>query len=247
MSTSPGSISSSSPSPSASASPGKRDETIAVFDLDGTITTRDTTAAYLLGYLRQHPRRLTNGLPVAIGALGFAGGFADRAELKRAAIRAVLGGVRDDEIADWTDRFVAWCLPALVRPKARTQIAAHADAGHHLILATASLDLHVRPIARALGFSNVICTKVAWTRDGRISGDLDGDNMRGDKKLAEVQRAVARLESAPRSATVIAYSDHHADLPLLHWADKAVAVNPTRRLAATAGIEGIAIEDWGRP
>jgi phosphoserine phosphatase len=46
---------------------------------------------------------------------------------------------------------------------------------------------------------------------------------------------------------VIAYSDHHADLPLLHWADKAVAVNPTRRLAATAGIEGIAIEDWWRP
>jgi phosphoserine phosphatase len=71
--------------------------------------------------------------------------------------------------------------------------------------------------------------------------------MRGDKKLAAVQRAVARVESAPRSATVIAYSDHHADLPLLHWADQAVAVNPTRRLAATAGIEGIAIEDWGRP
>jgi phosphatidylglycerophosphatase C len=247
MSTSPGSISSSSPSPSASASPGKRDETIAVFDLDGTITTRDTTAAYLLGYLREHPRRLANGLPVAIGTLGFAGGFADRAELKRAAIGAVLGGVRDDEIAAWTDRFVAWCLRALVRPMARRQIAAHADAGHHLILATASLDLHVRPIARALGFSNVICTKVGWTRDGRISGDLDGDNMRGDKKLAAVQRAVARVESAPRSATVIAYSDHHADLPLLRWADQAVAVNPTRRLAAAAGIEGIAIEDWGRP
>jgi HAD superfamily hydrolase (TIGR01490 family) len=247
MSTSPGSISSSSPSQSASAGSEDRDETIAVFDLDGTITTRDTTAAYLLGYLRQHPRRLANGLPVAIGALGFAGGFADRAELKRAAIRAVLGGVRDDEIAAWTDRFVAWCLGALVRPTARRQIAAHADAGHHLILATASLDLHVRPIARALGFSDVICTKVAWTRDGRISGDLDGDNMRGDKKLAAVQRAVAAVESAPRSAVVIAYSDHHADLPLLRWADQAVAVNPTRRLAAAAGIEGIAIEDWGRP
>ena len=247
MSTSPGSISSSSPSPSASGSPGDRDETIAVFDLDGTLTTRDTTAAYLLGYLRQHPRRLANGLPVAIGALRFAGGFTDRAELKRAAIRAVLGGLRDDEIAAWTDRFVAWCLKALVRPMARTQIAAHATAKHHLILATASLDLHVQPIARALGFANVICTKVAWTRDGRISGDLDGDNMRGDKKLAAVQRAVAAVERAPRSAAVIAYSDHHADLPLLRWADQAVAVNPTRRLAAAAGIEGIAIEDWGQP
>jgi len=247
MSTSPVSTSSSSPSQSASASPGERDETIAVFDLDGTVTTRDTTAAYLLGYLRQHPRRLANCLPPAIGALGLAAGLVERADLKRAAIRAVLGGTGHDEIAAWTDRFVAWCLRALVRPIARTRIEAHARAGHHLILATASLDLHVRPIGRALGFSDVICTKVAWTRDRKISGDLDGDNMRDNKKLAAVQRAVALAESAPHRAAVIAYSDHHADLPLLRWADQAVAVNPTRQLAATASIEGIAIEDWGRP
>jgi len=31
------------------------DDTIAIFDLDGTITRRDTYAAYLLGYLRRHP------------------------------------------------------------------------------------------------------------------------------------------------------------------------------------------------
>jgi phosphatidylglycerophosphatase C len=247
MSTSPGSTSSSSRSPSASGSPRERDETIAVFDLDGTLTTRDTTAAYLLGYLRRHPRRLPRCLPAVASAAGFAAGLVDNAGLKGAAVRAVLGGSTLDEIADWNDRFVPWCLRALVRPMARARIEAHASAGHHLILATASLDLHVQPIARALGFADVICTKVAWTRDERISGELDGDNMRGDKKLAAVQRAVARVESAPRSAVVIAYSDHHADLPLLRWADQAVAVNPTKRLATTAGIEGIAIEDWGRP
>jgi HAD superfamily hydrolase (TIGR01490 family) len=247
MSTSPGSTSSSSRSPSTSASPDERDETIAVFDLDGTVTTRDTTAAYLLGYLREHPRRLVNCLPLAVSAAGFAGGFVDRASMKRAALRAILGGADREEIAAWTGRFVQWCLQTLVRPMARTHIQAHSDAGHRLILASASLDLHVVPIARALGFTEVICTKVAWARDNTISGDLDGDNMRADKKLAAVQSAVALAESAPRSATVIAYSDHHADLPLLHWADQAVAVNPTRRLAAAAGIEGIPIEDWGRP
>ena len=218
-----------------------------VFDLDGTVTTRDTTAAYLLGYLRQHPRRLGHCLPLAISIAGFAAGFVDNAGVKRAALRAILGGVSRDEIEAWTGNFVSWCLQALVRPMARTHIKAHADAGHHLILASASLDLHVIPIARALGFGEVICTKIAWTGDQTISGELDGDNMRAGKKLAAVQGVVALIESAPRSATVIAYSDHHADLPLLHWADQAVAVNPTRRLAATAGIEGIPIEDWGRP
>jgi len=247
MSTSPGSTSSSSRSPSANTSPRKRDETIAVFDLDGTITTSDTTAAYLLGYLREHPRRLAHCLPLTIGAAGFAAGYVNNVGMKRAAIRAILGGSRRGDLAAWNDRFIPWCLKALVRPIAREHIRAHREAGHHLILATASLDLHVEPIARALGFTDVICTKVAWTRDQRISGDLDGDNIRGDKKLAAVQRAVALLESTPRSAVVIAYSDHHADLPLLRWADQAVAVNPTKRLGATAGVEHMTVEDWGRP
>jgi len=247
MSTSPGSTSSSSRSPSTSAGPHGSDETIAVFDLDGTITTRDTTAAFLLGYLREHPRRLARCMPLAVSLAGFAMGAVDNAGLKRAAVSAVLGGASRDEIAASIDRFVPWCLEALVRPTARTRIQAHKHARHRLILASASLDLYVEPIGKALGFAEVICTKVAWTRGQRISGDLDGGNVRSDSKLAAVQRAVSLAESAPRSARVIAYSDHQADLPLLRWADQAVAVNPTRRLAAAAAIEGIPIEDWGRP
>ena len=247
MSTFPASTSSSSRSQSAEPSSGGRDETIAVFDLDGTITTRDTTAAYLLGFLREHPRRLLECLPLAVSASGFVAGLLGNADMKRAALRAILRGVSRDEMARWTARFVPWCLNVLVRPMARTTIDEHARAGHRLILASASLDLHVEPIARALGFAEVVCTRVAWTPDLRISGELYGDNIRGDKKLAAVQRAVARAESAPRSAVVIAYSDHHADLPLLRWADQAVAINPTRRLAAAAALEGIPVEDWGRP
>src|SRR5262250_507215 len=106
MSTSPGSISSSSRSPSTEAGPGVPDETIAVFDLDGTITTRDTTAAFLLGYLREHPRRLANCAPLAVSAAGFVGGVVDNAAMKRAALRAILGGASRTEIAAWIDRFV---------------------------------------------------------------------------------------------------------------------------------------------
>ena len=99
MSTSPGSIFSSSRSPSTDAGPGTREETIAVFDLDGTITTRDTTAAFLLGYLREHPRRLARCLPLTAATAGFALGLVDNAGMKRAAIRAPIvraaqGGLR---------------------------------------------------------------------------------------------------------------------------------------------------------
>src|SRR5689334_21819750 len=247
MSTSRGSTSSSSPSPSTDAGSLGSDETIAVFDLDGTITTRDTTTAFLLGYLREHPRRLVHCFALAVGTAGFAAGLVDNAALQAAAVRAILGGASRDEIAAWTERFVPWCRETLVRPMERTRIEAHRSAGHHLMVDSASLELHVVPSGKALGFADVICSKVAWSRGQRISGEPEDGNVRSDKKLAEVQHAVALTESAPRSARVIAYSDHPADLPLLRWADQAVAVNPTRRLAAAAAIEGIPVEDWGRP
>jgi phosphoserine phosphatase len=56
---------------------------------------------------------------------------------------------------------------------------------------------------------------------------------------------VQRALSADRAqACVIAYSDHHSDLPLLRWADRAVAVCPSAALAAAATAEGFVIESW---
>jgi phosphatidylglycerophosphatase C len=220
------------------------DDIIAIFDLDGTITRRDTYAAYLLGYLGRHPlvwRRLPS---FAVIAARLAGRRVDDAGMKAAALRAVLGGVDRAGIDDWNDSFVPWCRRRLVRAGAEARIAAHRAAGHRLLLATASLDLYVHPLARELGFDEVLCTRVAWTADGRIAGDLDGGNLKGEAKLAAVRSVVAAIQGAPFA---IAYSDHHADLPLLRWADRGIAVCPTARLAAAAAAEGLAVENWDQP
>ena len=42
---------------------------------------------------------------------------------------------------------------------------------------------------------------------------------------------------------MVAYSDSHVDLPLLRWAHKGVAVNPSRRLRRCARSEGLEIVD----
>lgn len=220
------------------------DDVIAVFDLDGTITRRDTFAAYLVGYLSRHPalwRRLPS---LALGLARLVGERADRGSMKAAALSAVFGGIDRARLGAWNDRFVPWCLSRLLRAGATARIATHRRAGHRLLLATASLDLYVDRLARELGFDQVLCTRAAWTTEGRITGTLAGGNLKGEAKLAAVQRAVAARLGTP---FVIAYSDHHADLPLLRWADRGVAVCPTATLAAAAAAEGLAVEDWAQP
>ena len=44
---------------------------------------------------------------------------------------------------------------------------------------------------------------------------------------------------------VEAYSDHHADIPLLNQVDHAVAVNPTRQLLKVAQARSLDVADWG--
>jgi len=215
-------------------------DTIAVFDLDGTITRRDTYAAYLLGYLRRHPPAWRRLPPLAL-ALARPGARAQSGALKAAALGAVLGGADRARIEAWNDVFVPWCLRRLLRAGAAPRIAMHRQAGHRLLLATASLDLYVRPLARELGFDEALCTRAGWTAEGRIAGALDGGNLKGEAKLAAVRRVVPAGCDAP---FVVAYSDHHADLPLLRWADRAVAVCPTAPLAAAAAAEGFAVETW---
>jgi phosphatidylglycerophosphatase C len=219
-----------------------RRDTIAVFDLDGTITRRDTYAAYLLGYGRRHARTWLRLTSLAFVAVAILVRGRDRSLLKAAALQAVFGGLDRERIEAWNDSFVPWCLRRLSRADAVARIAAHRRAGDRLLLATASLDLYVHRFARELGFDEVLCTRVAWTADGRVAGTLDGGNLKGAAKLAAVQRAVAAASRAP---TVVAYSDHHADLPLLRWADRGVAVCPTAKLRAAATAEGLAVEDWG--
>jgi phosphatidylglycerophosphatase C len=217
------------------------DDVIAIFDLDGTITRRDTYAAYLLGYLRRHPPVWWRLPSFALVAARLLGRGDDGSGMKAAALSAVFGGVDRARIDAWNDRFVPWCRRRLLRAGAEARIAAHRAAGHRLLLATASLDLYVHRLARELGFDEVLCTRVAWTAEGRIAGDLDGGNLKGDAKLAAVRGVVATAHGTP---FVIAYSDHHADLPLLRWADRGVAVCPTARLAAAAAAEGLAVENW---
>ena len=82
---------------------------LAVFDLDGTITRHDSLVPFVFGFLARNPLRLARiaaGLPAA---LRFARNR-DRGALKAAWIRATLGGVSRERLAQWTGQFV----PALL-------------------------------------------------------------------------------------------------------------------------------------
>jgi phosphatidylglycerophosphatase C len=208
---------------------------VAVFDLDGTLTWRDTLWPFLVGYLQRHPERLPGAWRLLPAVLGYALGGQDRGDLKSRVIRVVMGGESRTALDSWADAFVAELMPnRRLRPAALAVLEAHRSAGDHLILLSASPDLYVPRIGRALGFERIICTELEW-RGERLDGALKSPNRQGREKV----RCLERLRAEYAGMPVVAYGNTAGDLEHLRMADKAMLVNGSaaaRRAAAKLGI-----------
>lgn len=195
--------------------------TLAIFDLDGTITRHDTLWPFASGFLLRHPSRWWR-LPLCLAPLlRYALVGRDRAALKGGVIRITLGGVPRGTLERWAARYTQRLLHAGLYGEALALIATHRRARSHLVLLSASPDLYVPLIARALGFDECICTEVRWQADGTLDGALATANRRGAEKARCVQSLLARLQ--PRLSQ--AYGNSRADLEHLRLVNAGIYVN----------------------
>ena len=148
----------------ASCAPGST-PSVALFDLDGTLTWRDTLLPFLGGYVLRHPVRLLRLWRLVPALIGYLARGRDRGRLKSTVIRAVMGGERRDLIEAWAESFVLALEPhRRFRSGALAALQAHRAAGDHLVLLSASPDLYVPRIGRLLGFERTLCTELDVAR-----------------------------------------------------------------------------------
>lgn len=213
---------------------------LAIFDLDGTITRHDSLVPYALGFVvRKRPWRLV-ALPAMLPALlRYFVGRIDRGKLKSAFIRVMLGGCARKDLERWTVTFVDGLVTRGLFPHAIEAVQAHARAGDHLVLLSASTDLYVPAIAHALGFQEVICTGVRWDGE-RLDGALTTPNRRGEEKARCVAALLARHPGIPS----VAYGNAASDLAHLKLVERGVLVNGSASAQRQALRLGVTCIDW---
>lgn len=212
---------------------------LVIFDLDGTITRRDTLAGYVFGFAWRHPWRLLGYLRLLPMLLRFALRRADHGDLKGALIHRVMGGADREEIRRWTAQWVPRQIRKGVFPDALAAIERHRAAEAHLVLMTATVDLYVPELAAALGFDERICSTVRWAED-RLDGRLISANVRDEEKARQLRKLAARHPGR----RIIGYGNSHPDLPHLRLVDQAVLVNPSSRLRAAASDLPVEFKYW---
>ncbi|MFM7066981.1 MAG: HAD-IB family phosphatase [Gammaproteobacteria bacterium] len=224
----------------ASASPAAGAAVVAVFDLYGTLTYRDTFIPWLLGYTLRQPThwwRLLGLVPIGFAA---AVGVRDRGRLKSWLLRVLAGGSDSAALDCWSRDYAARVVATSIRPAAREALQRHLAAGDHVIVLSASVDAYVPRIAALLGVHETICTGVRWREDGRLDGRLTTPNRQGEEK-ALVLRALRERFAGCRFA---AYGNTAGDLPHLRLADAPLLVNANGRARRQAVHLGIPTADW---
>ncbi len=211
---------------------------VAVFDLDGTITRRDTFLPYLKGWIARHPRRRRRTRTL-IALFRFFAPRHDRGWLKSELIRLSMEGATRTEVGTWTREFVAGLGDAELCPGALAAISRHRAAGDRLVLLSASVDLYVPAIGERFGFAETICTGIVWRGD-RLDGSLSTSNRRGEEKV----RCIQALRARHPGATFAAYGNSGSDLAHLALVEQPMLVNAGPSARREAEKKRIPVADW---
>ncbi len=213
---------------------------VALFDLDGTLTWRDTLGEFLLSFLRRHPLRILGLWRLPVALLSFIAVDRDRGRLKSKVIRMVMGGASRSQVEACAAGFVDGLLPHhRFRPAALAVLEAHRAAGDHLVLLSASPDLYVPRIGRALGVERTICTEILWQGE-HLDGKLKTPNRQGAEKLL----CLNWLRTQYPDIAVVAYGNSASDVDHMRHADRALLVNGNAAARTLASQWGIPTAEW---
>lgn len=119
----------------------------------------------------------------------------------------------------------------------------HQAAGDTVVIVTATNDFVTRPIAQALGVTELIAVELERGDNGWITGRIAGVPSAREGKVIRVNQWLAARQLTLADVESRFYTDSVNDLTLLEAVDFPVATNPDDRLRAIAVARGWPILD----
>ncbi|MDB9996352.1 HAD-IB family hydrolase [Gammaproteobacteria bacterium] len=200
---------------------------LVIFDLDNTILNGDSDYA-MINYL-VHTQALDEsaGKQNQLFIEDYQRGELDFDAYTTFALSAYIGMTRS-EINEFMLPFVAKVIEPMINTLALKIIHDHGDSGDTILLASATNELIVQPIAQRLDIHNVIGTQVKFI-NGKCTGEYIPPSALGAGKKLLVQQWMQKNNFDDFSGVTF-YSDSINDLPLLEAVDFPKAVNPDAML-----------------
>ena len=208
---------------------------LAIFDLDNTILNGDSDYSminYLVDInLLDEVAKLKNDEFIK----DYQQGQLDFNQYTNFALKPYMG-MTQEEISKIILPFVEIIIEPMINIFALKLIHDHHDKGHTILLASATNELIVKPIAQRLNIKHVIATKVEF-ENNKCTGEFIPPSALGAGKLKLVETWM-QDHHFDNFSGVTFYSDSINDLPLMETVEFPKAVNPDIKLEAISNERG---------
>ena len=208
---------------------------LAIFDLDNTILNGDSDYSminYLVDInLLNEAAKLKNDEFIK----DYQQGQLDFNQYTNFALKPYAGKTQN-EINEIILPFVETIIEPMINIFALKLIHNHHDKGDTILLASATNELIVKPIAQRLDIRNVIGTRVKF-EDKKCSGEFIPPSALGAGKLKLVENWMQAHQYDSFSGVTF-YSDSINDLPLMEVVEFPKAVNPDIKLESISNKRG---------
>ena len=219
--------------------------TAAFFDLDKTIIAKSSTLAFSKPFFAQGllNRRAVLKSSYAQFIFLLSGADHDQMDRMRTHLANMCTGWDVAQVKSIVNETLHDIVTPLVFAEAADLIAAHKLCGRDVVVVSASGEEIVGPIARALGATHAMATRMV-VEDGKYTGEV-AFYCYGEGKVQAIRELAAR-EGYPLEHCY-AYSDSITDLPMLESVGHPSVVNPDRGLRKEAIERGWPVLSFSRP
>jgi phosphatidylglycerophosphatase C len=187
-------------------------KTIAAFDFDGTITTRDTLPVFIR-FSTAIKRMLFGTLQMVPSLALYKLKFISNNKAKEKLFKAFFAGIDIDKFNEVAGKFPAR-INDLLNPVAIEKIKWHQKMGHEVIIISASAENWIKPWATQQGINTILATQLEIV-ENKITGNFSGQNCHGAVKVDRLLKHYPDKENY----TLYAYGDSSGDKELLALAD----------------------------
>jgi HAD superfamily hydrolase (TIGR01490 family) len=187
---------------------------LALFDVDGTITTTDSFYCFLI-YVFDPVNVIIGSLVLSPILFGYVSGLLPNWIAKEKVFKYFFKNLNETDFNDISKEFAENKLPLILKNSALEKIKWHLKEGDTVYLVSATIDNYLRPWCEKSGIG-LIATNVE-IKDKILTGSFISHNCYGKEKVKRIKE-VLNLE---QFEYIYAYGDSKGDREMLSIADEA--------------------------
>ena len=198
-------------------------EKLAIFDIDYTLTKKETSIE-LYKYMLKKNKKLLKYLPSHIITGLFYGIKVYNAGRTKENFLRFLSGTSEDELKSMVKSFYKDKLESILYEDGIKAIKDFKEKGYKIYLISASPEFYVNEFYNIKEVDKVIGTKFQMN-DGKFSCKISGENCKGEEKVKRLMEELKKDNIEVDFKNSYMFSDSLSDLPLLKLVGKGYLIN----------------------